>query len=123
LSVADGDAHEAVALQDPAPADTVMSPGHPLIVGGSESTTVTVVLHVAEFPAASVAVNTTVLAPRFAHVKLVLSTASETLPHASALPPSTWAGVRAAVPDASSASVTVLHTAVGASSSTTVTFC
>jgi hypothetical protein len=41
--------HDAVAL-------TVMFPGHPVITGGELSMTFTLKEHVAEFPAASVAV-------------------------------------------------------------------
>lgn len=123
LSVADGAVHDAVALQEPEPADTVMSAGHPLMAGARASTTVTVALHVAALPAPSVTVSTTVFAPRFAQVKLDLSIDSVTPPHESELPPSTMSGVKVADPDASSASVAALQTAVGASSSTTVTFC
>jgi hypothetical protein len=82
---------------------------------------VTVDIHVDELPLLSITVNVTGLAPRFEHVNVFGETERPANPHASDDPLLINATVAEALPEASKAIVGLLQSAVGDSTSVTVT--
>jgi len=90
-------------------------------VGLILSSTVTVDVQVAVFPAPSVTVSTTVFVPRFVQLKVVLSRLKTGIPQLSELPLSMSAVVMVAFPAASNWTVMFLHEAMGTTLSVTVT--
>jgi hypothetical protein len=121
LSVADGAVQVTLAPHFPASFDFEMGPGNPAMTGAIASSTVTVALQVALFPALSVTVSTTELAPRFEHVNVLGATDRLAIPQLSVLPPSTCAAVTEAWPAASTYTVALRQTATGGCTSLTVT--
>ena len=88
-------------------------------VGGVLSTTVTVAEQLALFPLGSVTVRVTEFGPLLAHVNVLGVTVRVAMAQLSLLPLSTSAPVMVALPDAFSATVMFLHTAVGGIGSVT----
>jgi phage tail protein X len=107
-----------VALPDPSKA-TVMF--WQTADGANESSTVTTAVQLLLFPAASVTVSVTLLAPILEQLKLVCETVIEAIEQLSVLPPSTSEAVMDALPEASKATVMFWQTADGANESSTVT--
>ena len=82
------------------------------------STTVTVAVHVREFPAASKTVSVTVFAPRLAQVNELGETVMDVIPQLSLEPLLICAAVILAVPPALKLTVMFWQTAVGRTLST-----
>ena len=112
---------EAGPVKDPLTSLTIVEPVAHTIVGGVVSSTVTVALHVAMLPFASVTVNTTLLGPISAQSNEFGATLREPIPQASLLPLSTSAPTIDAIFDPSSCTVISWQRAIGATLSSTVT--
>ena len=104
-----------------APQSTVKSDAATM-AGAVTSFTVMIAVSVSVLLLLSVTVRVTVLAPKSAHVKAVLSKASVAMPQASDEPLSTSAGVMEPLPEASRFTVRFCVTATGSTWSRTKTF-